>query len=330
VQVHRPGGSLDGGSGARKASTVSRRRARPPPAGCRCLPAALSRRADRRRAPVLAAGHSPLPASARPANGRHPQTGRARRWRVSCLAQCRHRRSDDDRSLSRDGDQVAARSIRSPPPPMTITNRSPCRPASASTPACRRVVPPRSSTDSGSRPGPTRDDRDRVRRTPAHRGGRPCSDSAASASEHASTSSARSRACQAPSLGGLGVDVSGGESDLSGEAHAPPRARRLPRPRGKLADRLLDHVDRQPHHLDGLLQGDAPRELPRRRTEDRPCRLHAFDRVAQPVDERGDACLGYQPDDRTLLGRQVAEPANRRSSGVPRWWPATPLQPRRA
>ena len=96
----------------------------------------------------------------------------------------------------------------------------------------------------------------------------------------------------AADLGGAGVDLGGGEGDLAGVAGDRARApRRRPRRRAIASTLRLDHLDREPHQVDGLLQRDHAGQGPRRGAEDRGGQRGAaavvavVGAVAEPVDE---------------------------------------------
>ena len=133
---------------------------------------------------------------------------------------------------------------------------------------------------------------------------------------------------RAAGLGRLGVDLGGRERDLAGVAQHR-LAQLLLVPRGDLLDLLLDDGDDDPDQLDGLLQGDRPGQLARRGAEDVGAdRLRRL-RVAEPLDERGDAGLGDQVDPRAVLGGHRAVPGQDlvHPGDRPRW-PGCPCCPR--
>ena len=111
----------------------------------------------------------------------------------------------------------------------------------------------------------------------------------------------------AAGLGRLGVDLGGGEGDLAGVAQHR-LADDVLVAGGDLLDLLLDHGDHHADQLDGLLQGDRAGQLARRGAEDVGADRLRGVRLAEPLDERGDAGLGDQVDPGPVLRRHRAVP----------------------
>ena len=115
----------------------------------------------------------------------------------------------------------------------------------------------------------------------------------------------------ASGLGGLRVDLSGGEGDLAGVEEYGLTYELLVARLGQLVGAVLDDADRGADELDGLLEGDRAGQLAGRRAEDVGRDREPRSGVAEPLDERRDACLGDQPDPAPLVGRHVAVPRQR-------------------
>ncbi len=112
-------------------------------------------------------------------------------------------------------------------------------------------------------------------------------------------------------LGGLRVDLGGGEGDLP-RVHQQRLAQHgLVARRRDLVDRGLHDLDRGAHHLDGLAQRDRSGQLARRGAEDvGGDRLRGVG-AAEPLGEGGDSGLGDEADPGTVLRRHRPVPGQR-------------------
>ena len=128
-----------------------------------------------------------------------------------------------------------------------VDDAAPSRPAAC----CRRPRRPASSS-----PSPSAAARD-------------CIESSASPRSTASTTSAlEPRVPGTAGLGGVRVDLGGGEGDLAGVAQHRLAQGLLLAGLGEGGGVLLDDVDDRAHQVEGLAQRDRPGQLPGRRAED--------------------------------------------------------------
>ena len=113
---------------------------------------------------------------------------------------------------------------------------------------------------------------------------------------------------RAAGLGGLGVDLGGGEGDLAAVAQHRLAGQVALAGGRQVGDLALDDVDDGADQVEGLGQRDRPGQLARGGAEDvgGDGRLGLV--AAEPVEERGDAGLRDQPHPRAVLGRQRPVP----------------------
>ena len=110
-------------------------------------------------------------------------------------------------------------------------------------------------------------------------------------------------------LGGPGVDLGGGERDLSGVAHDRVAHRGGVGRADRLGDVVLDHLDGQPHHLDRLVEAHNPGEGPRGGAEHLGSDGEELPSGSSYHDDEGpDAGLHDEPDPGAVLGGELAEP----------------------
>ena len=100
-------------------------------------------------------------------------------------------------------------------------------------------------------------------------------------------------------LGGLGVDLGGGERDLAAVAQDGLAQHRFLARVGELVDVLLDDVDRERGPGRRSAEGDRPDQLAGAVPKTSAVMVEPLVGVAEPLDERGDAGLGDQARPRT-------------------------------
>ncbi len=102
-------------------------------------------------------------------------------------------------------------------------------------------------------------------------------------------------------LGGLGVDLGGGEGDLTGVDEECLAQDTLVAGGGHLVDRRFHDLDGRTHHLHGLAEGDGTRQLARGGPEDVGGDRLGRVRMPEPLGERGDTGLSDETDPGTVL-----------------------------